>query len=248
MERYYLSVIVPAYNEGHAIHRSMETLFGELNKLSGEFEVIAVNDGSRDDTLEQLIKLKTGYKQLKVISYKTNKGKGHAIHRGMEMARGKYCAVIDADMEIHPAQILTYLERLESVTEDDKRIFGITGCKFDPESQVDFPMYRRLMSMCYYKFLHFLFTFDLKDTQTGLKIFKTEKIRSLLEMLQVDGFAYDVEMLAAIYDNGGRMMTAPVVCSYLRDDARINVKSVGKTFLDTMDIFINDLSGRYRED
>ena len=149
MERYYLSVVVPAYNEGHAIARSMETLFGELNKLSGEFEVIAVNDGSCDDTLEQLKKLKTDFKGLKIISYKTNRGKGHAIHRGMEMARGKYCAVIDADMEIHPAQILTYLEKLESGAEEDKRIFGITGCKFDPESHVDFPMYRRFMSMCY---------------------------------------------------------------------------------------------------
>lgn len=246
MERYYLSVVVPAYNEGHAIARSMETLFSELNKLSGDFEVIAVNDGSRDDTLEQLKKLKTDYKQLKVISYKTNKGKGHAIHRGMEMARGRYCAVIDADMEIHPVQILTFLEKLESEAGQDKRVFGITGCKFDPESHVDFPLYRRIMSMCYYKFLHVLFTFDLKDTQTGLKIFKTGIVRPLLPMLRVDGFAYDVEMLAVIYDNGGRMITAPVVCSYLRDDARINVKSVAKTFFDTMDIFVNDLRGRYR--
>ncbi len=246
MERYYLSVVVPAYNEGESIARSMSVLFGELEKLSGEFEVIAVNDGSSDDTLEQLIKLKTDYKQLKIISYKTNKGKGHAIHRGMEMAKGKYCAVIDADMEIHPAQILIYLEKLESGSAQDKTVCGITGCKFDPDSHVDFPVYRRLMSMCYYKFLHMLFSFDLKDTQTGLKVFKTEKIKPFLRLLRIDGFAYDVEMLAVIYDNGGRMMTAPVVCSYLRNDARINIKSVGKTFFDTLDIFYNDLKGRYK--
>ena len=246
MERYYLSVVVPAYNEGYDITGSMAKLFGVLEKFPEDYEVIVVNDGSKDDTLERLIELKTVYKRLKVISYKTNRGKGHAIHRGMESVSGRFCAVIDADMEIHPYQILTYLLRLEEGMRTDKRVAGITGCKFDPDSEVDFPIYRRFMSMCYYKMLHTLFTFDIKDTNTGLKIFKTDRIKPLLSMLRVDGFAYDVEMLAAIYDNGGRLMTAPVVCSYLRDDTRINVKSVGMTFLDTMDVFLSDLRGGYK--
>ena len=246
MERYYLSVVVPAYNEGKTIADSMQKLFGELEKLSEGYEVIVVNDGSKDNTLEELVKLKADYRQLRVISYKTNRGKGHAIHRGMESVSGKYCAVIDADMEIHPFQILTYLERLKEGSVGDRRVSGITGCKFDPESEVDFPLYRRFMSMCYYKMLHVLFTFDIKDTNTGLKIFNMKKIRPLLSMLRVDGFAYDVEMLTAVYGNGGRLLTAPVVCSYQRDDTRINFKSVGLTFLDTMDVFFGYVKRGYK--
>jgi len=246
MERCYLSVVVPAYNEGSTIARSMNMLFCELDKLSGDFEVIAVNDGSTDDTLEQLKKLKADYKSLRIISYKKNRGKGHAIHRGMAKARGRFCAVIDADMEIYPYQILVYLENLELSLKNEKRLAGITGCKFHPDSKVDFPFYRRVMSMCYYKMLHLLFTFDLKDTNTGLKIFRTDRLKPLLPLLKVDGFAYDVEILSAVYYNGGRMMTAAVECAYSRDDRRINVKSVAKTFFDTLDVFFDNIRGQYK--
>ena len=242
-----LSVVVPAYNEGGSLEDSLRLLFSELNRFSGEFEVIVVNDGSSDDTLEKLKKLKDKYEKLHIISYRTNRGKGHAIRRGLERARVRYSAVIDADMEIHPCQILTYLESLEGAIVENSKVIGITGCKFDPDSDVDFPFYRRVMSMCYYKFLHLLFTFDIKDTQTGLKIFKTDSIKALLPLLRVDGFAYDVELLVAVYDNGNRMITAPVDCTYSRDDRRIHFRNVAAAFLDTIDVFAEDVRGAYRK-
>ena len=61
MERYYLSVVVPAYNEGYDITESMAKLFGVLEKFPKDYEVIVVNDGSKDDTLERLIELKSEY-------------------------------------------------------------------------------------------------------------------------------------------------------------------------------------------
>lgn len=241
----YLSVVLPAFNEELTIQKCIKRLVAELEKFTDNYEIIVVNDGSTDDTRKLLVGLKTQYRYLKLISYKTNKGKGHAIRRGLEKASGELFVIMDADLEIDPCQIKEYVKKLEDAIEDDFKTAGVIGCKFDKNSKVDFPKYRRIMSLAYYGMLRAMFRFDVKDTQTGLKCFNGQMIRKVLPKLSVEGFAYDVELLTAVVRNGGKIIQAPIICEYGREVNRMSINHVLKTFEDTVRIFLSDKKGKY---
>lgn len=246
-KKYFLSVILPAYNEEAILEECVSRLSTELEKFTQDYEMIIVNDGSKDSTRERILELKKQYRSLRLISYKTNRGKGHAIRRGFEKASGEYIVIMDADLEIDPCQIEGYVSRLKTEAERDVHTAGVIGCKFDKDSRVDFPKYRKIMSMTYFNLLRLMFKFDVKDTQTGLKCFKGDMIKQVLPKLSVDGFAYDVELLTAVVRAGGKISQAPVVCEYGRDANRMSVKHILETFGDTVNIYIKDKQGNYKK-
>ena len=137
------------------------------------------------------------------------------------------------------------VKKLENAIEDDFKTAGVIGCKFDKNSKVDFPKYRRIMSLAYYGMLRAMFRFDVKDTQTGLKCFNGQMIRKVLPKLSVEGFAYDVELLTAVVRNGGKIIQAPIICEYGREVNRMSINHVLKTFEDTVRIFLSDKKGKY---
>ena len=107
-----LSVVLPAYNESNVINESIDRLISELDLFAEDYEIIIVNDGSVDDTKQKIIDLKNNHPQIRLISYKKNKGKGHAIKRGLLDANGDIVVLMDADLDIHPSQIRDYLIQL----------------------------------------------------------------------------------------------------------------------------------------
>lgn len=108
-----LSVVIPAYNESESlpelIRRIHETLSGE----NLQFEIIVVDDGSRDNTLEVVKQLKGQYCTIKAISFRRNYGKSAALSQGFKMASGKVVVTMDADLQDDPAEIPNLLAKLE---------------------------------------------------------------------------------------------------------------------------------------
>lgn len=238
-----LSVVLPAYNEGCNLEICIKRLVRELEKIGESYEIIIVNDGSRDDTKAKAVTLKKRFNNIIIISYMNNKGKGYAIRRGINASVGKYVVIMDADLDIHPYQIALYLRKFKEEHKNDIRVAGVIGSKFEKNSKVDFTAKRRVMSMVYYKMLQLMFHFDLKDTNTGLKLFSGDLVRSAVKNMVIDGFAYDIELVDQIYKQGYRLKSAPIVCGYTRtgkDRNRIKIKHIKDTFLDTMRVYKND--------
>ncbi len=96
-----LSIIIPAYNEENRIKPFLARLL-EFSKKLKSYELIFVNDGSRDNTLKIINDISKRYKRLKIISYGTNRGKGYAVRKGILAAGGKKIIFIDADGSISP--------------------------------------------------------------------------------------------------------------------------------------------------
>jgi glycosyltransferase involved in cell wall biosynthesis len=92
-----LTVIMPAYNEEAVIKKSVSATLDALKKFKESWELIAVNDGSSDSTKEILEKLKTENKNLRLISYEQNKGRGYALRQGIDASKGKYVITIESD-------------------------------------------------------------------------------------------------------------------------------------------------------
>jgi hypothetical protein len=141
---------------------------------------------------------------------------------------------VDADLELDPAQLEGYLQKM---LDDHKDV--VIGCKFHKESKLEYPFRRRVISMCYYIMLLVLFHLNVKDTQTGLKVFRAEAIRPVAHLIRTSGFAYDIELLEAVHRRGGTIEQMPVNVVYIRNEVtrRIRFKDIWQAFKDTWSIF-----------
>ena len=93
-----LSVIVPVYNEEKRLEAPISHVFEYLSKNLGDWEAIYVDDGSSDSTYNKLLELRAAHRTLRVLHYEKNRGKGFAIRRGFESARGNPILFSDADL------------------------------------------------------------------------------------------------------------------------------------------------------
>jgi len=195
--------------------------------------VILVDDGSSDDTCSHAASLPPDrLDRVRIIRYDVNKGKGNALIAGACVARGEYVVFLDADMDLHPRQLSLFFEIMES-----RRADAVIGSKWHPLSSVSYPRIRRLYSMIYYLIVRLLFGLPVRDTQTGLKLFKMTLLRDVFPRLLVKRFAFDIEVLAVAHARGYKIADAPVTLEFKRSIPRLRLRHVWPILVDTLAIF-----------
>lgn len=201
-----ISLIVPAYKQENSIVHNLRQLKDVLDKLRYPSELICVVDGKVDDTFINASRFARNHKNVKVIGYHTNKGKGYAVRFGMAESKGDIVGFIDSGMDLNPNGLALLLEHFEWYDADI-----IIGSKRHPVSKVNYPWQRRILSMGYQLLVFILFGLRVRDTQVGMKFFKREVLEKVLPRLLVKRFAFDVEMLAvANYLGFKRIYEAPI--------------------------------------
>ncbi len=224
---------MPAFNEAQFIEHNVKETVKVLTTFEYDFEVIVIDDGSYDDTHLAALKARmTHPEKVRVVRYDRNKGKGNALICGTSYATGDYVVFLDADMDLHPEQLPTFFEILEAQNAD-----VVVGSKFHPLSNVDYPPIRRIYSALYYAMVRLLFGLPIRDTQTGIKVFKTEVLRRVFPRVLVKRFAFDIEMLANAHRLGYKICEAPVTLRFRRIFGRVLMADVRNVFLDTIAIF-----------
>lgn len=202
-----VSVIIPAYKQEKTIEKDLRNIYSVMSKTRWDFEIILVVDGFQDDTFKKAQKVKR--KNIKVVGYETNRGKGYAIRYGMARAVGDYIAFIDAGMEIEPNGISMLLEHMEWYDADI-----MIGSKRHPASKVNYPVVRKIYSFGYHAIVKILFRIPVKDTQVGLKVFKRKVLEEVLPRLVIKEYAFDIELIAVAHRLGfKRIYEAPVYLS-----------------------------------
>lgn len=228
-----LTVVMPCYNEGIRIYRNIIELVTQLERFCDSFRIIVVNDGSSDETESEIQRAQSVDKRVAMISYPDNKGKGYAVRRGMLASKSEYTAFLDADLELPPHLLEGFLKEAEAGTDI------VIGSKMHPDSEVEYPFLRKVMSHGYFLFLKALFGLNLKDTQTGIKLFKTEKIRPVLKSMRNGGFSFDIELLAISTKMGLTIKEMPVVVNFSRnknDRSKIHLSTVWEMVRDSFRI------------
>jgi len=229
-----LSIVMPAYNEEKLIYNSIKETLRIVEGFVPSLELIVANDGSKDNTKAEIERAAKEDARVRLVSSEKNRGKGNAIISGVSQAEGKYIAFVDADLELNPSQLEGYLQKM---LDDNKDV--VIGCKFHKDSKLDYPFKRKVISMGYYLMLLVLFHLNVKDTQTGLKVFKAEAVKPVAHLIRTSGFAYDIELLVAIHRRGFSIGQMPVEVVYVRDAGtkRIVLGDVWRAFCDTWKIF-----------
>ena len=222
-----LSVVMPLYNEGAWITSNVEQTMAVLRML-GPFEMILVDDGSSDNSGEEIGRL-AEKSSGEVISLKIPRsGKGEALRRGALAAHGEFVVFIDADLDLPPEQILFFVA-IQRVKKAD----AVIGSKMHPDSTVDYPLIRRVYSLGYFWLVKFLFGLPVRDTQTGLKLVRRSLLLEALEKTESRGFTLDLELLVRLVQLGAVMVEAPVVVRHSMKFGGIGLPVVWQIFRDT---------------
>lgn len=225
-----LSLIIPLYNEAARFTRMLKTLrkFEEYWKVA--YEVLLVNDGSSDNTLELLQEAfgtPASDDQLvtyRVINQEKNAGKGHALKRGIAEAEGDHLLTLDADMACSPVTLLSWLKRLPDQTFEEETIY--IGSREHDESVLEANGKRRLLGRLFNGWVQLLTGSNSHDTQCGFKLYPKVLGKWLFEQMAVKGWAHDVELL-----HNAQLYNVPVVEMPVKwqevDDSKVSVWSDG---------------------
>lgn len=228
-----ISIIMPAFNEASHIASSIEETVKTFTEFGCQWELIVMDDGSSDGTFEIAEKISIKYPQQVIVKKNPyNIGKGRAIKKAIHYISGDYVVFLDADMDLHPLQVQTLFDIMRLDNADI-----VIGSKLHPNSVVNYPFERRIVSFVYYLLVRILFNIPCHDTQTGLKLFKAEVVRKVFPRILVRQFAYDLEVLANAHHLGYRIAEAPIVLNPQRKYDRIGSLAVISTLIDTLAVF-----------
>ncbi len=239
-----LSVIVPAYNEEQRLPPTLERLHAFLSAQPLRYEILVVDDGSKDGTCRVTEEAMTHIPNLKLIRQMPNKGKGAAVRMGMLAARGQIRVMCDADCSMPPEQ----LPRLLAPIAACKAEIAI-GSRYAEGAKTDVkqPFYRVLWSRIANKVIQRSLVPGVRDTQCGFKAFTAEAARNLFSVARIDGWAFDLEILALAKRRGFEVVEVGVEW---KDDARSRInplKDLWKVIREAITIRRNLKSGVYNQ-
>ena len=202
-----VSVIIPAYQEESGIVEALDRLLKVLDGTNREYEILVISDGSTDGTARVARSVRPS--KVDVYEYSPNRGKGYALAVGVERTRHPLVVFIDGDLDLDPVVIPSYLELIA-----DGQADGVVGSKVHPDSVVDYPWSRRVLSKVFRLLTRLFVGLDLGDTQTGLKAFRRDILSDVVSECDSEGFAFDLELLCRLNDRGAKIVEAPVVLDF----------------------------------
>ncbi|MDY0063280.1 MAG: glycosyltransferase family 2 protein [Myxococcota bacterium] len=210
METVGLSVIVPLYNEAGCLDRSVRQIVAELEELGeSSWELLLVDDGSRDDTRARAATLAAGDPRIRLLSHDPNQGKGATVRQGMLAGRGELLLFLDADLST-PLRDLRLLRLALDATPADIAI----GSRALPSSRLQArqPPVREALGRLGNLAIRLLTPSlaDLHDTQCGFKLFRRAAAQRVFAGSRIDRWGFDFEVLALARHLGYRVVEVGV--------------------------------------
>ena len=193
LDNIFLSLVFPAYNEKDRLEKAIERTIKYFNSLKINYEIIIVNDGSKDNTFEIIKKIieKNPNNNIIGVNYIKNGGKGYAVKTGMNYVRGEYILMLDSD----GATDIRDYEKLFNEIKGNENSIAIGSRKILLEN-VERVWYRNIMGIVNNIIVqNIIGVKGIKDTQCGFKLFTRKSARIIFKNLHIVRWAFDVDIL-----------------------------------------------------
>jgi glycosyltransferase involved in cell wall biosynthesis len=211
-----LSIVIPAHNEENRIIPTLNEYYNFFYaKFKGEFEIIIIPNYCKDNTLKIAKDFAKDKKQIKIFNIPAYSGKGGAVMKGFELAKGDYIGFTDADNSTNSENFF----KLYEARKDYAGIIAsrkIKGAIIRPKRK----KIQELSSLFFHLFVKILFNLNYKDTQCGAKLFKKEVAKFLVENYSEIGWIFDIDLLYLCKRNKFRVLEYPILW---RDSAGSNL-------------------------
>ncbi|WP_048810552.1 glycosyltransferase [Candidatus Methylacidiphilum infernorum] len=238
------SVVLPVYNEEKVI-REVSLCICRFAQEHPKYEFVFVNDGSTDNTgtlLKRALK-EFGSKQVQLVDYKTNKGKGFAIREGFKHTTGEHFGFLDGDLAYPLDYLPLFEEKLQSCDiAIGSRIAEKKGKSWDRSFR------RKFLGFCFNKLVGSILGLPYSDTQAGLKAFRRDVAERLFKMQKIEGFSFDVELIFLARKLGYKIVEIPVKVSPTHSYKHSKIKLVGdslRMFKELLQIKHFETTGEY---
>ncbi len=208
-----LSIVIPAYNESACLRGAVRAALDYLHARGLEGEVIVVNDGSTDDTGRIAVELAREDARVRAEGYERNCGKGHAVRRGVEHARGATIVFLDADLATPVGEIDKVLPEIEAGAQ------MVVGTRQHPDAEIEHPQprLRRFMGGVFRSLARMMLGLRVSDITCGFKAFTRDAAHGIFALSTIDGWAFDAELLVIAQRLGLRVAEVPVRWADRRD-------------------------------
>jgi glycosyltransferase involved in cell wall biosynthesis len=212
----FLSIIIPAYNEAPRLPKTFSKILSFLDNQTYTSEVLVVENGSKDSTLEIAQEYASKHKRVRVIQNMA-RGKGLAIRQGMLESSGEYRFMCDADLSMP-------IDELNRFIPPKLQDFDIAIASREAPGAIRYnePRYRHFVGRAFNIMIRQLALPDLQDTQCGFKCFRGEIAEELFQQQTIPGWSFDVEILFIARQRGYRIIEIPIPW-YHNADSKVRV-------------------------
>ncbi len=197
-----MSVVIACYNEEETLERSFAEIREVLDEMQRPYEILFVDDVSRDRTREIIANLAAAHPEtVRVLLHETNQGRGQTVTDGFRMARGTIAGFLDVDLEVHARYIPSLVKAIDRGADvaTVRRIYAFQIRSLD----------RYAMSRGYSFLVRRLLGVDLRDTETGYKFFRRDRVMPVLDAIQDPGWFWDTEFMVRAARRGLRIAEIP---------------------------------------
>lgn len=176
-----ISIIIPCYNEQESLPYFIEEINKVMSMIDEKFELIFVNDGSKDKTFDMLKDLSKKDKRIKYISLSRNFGKESAMLAGLDLSKGDYVAIMDADLQDPPKYLI---KMYELITKEGYDCVGLRRVSRKGE-----PIIRSFFAKCYYKLINKISDVEVVDGARDFRLMTRQMVNSILELNECNRYS-----------------------------------------------------------
>jgi glycosyltransferase involved in cell wall biosynthesis len=193
-----VSAFFPCYNDANTIPGLVRSVEGALRAITDDYEIIVVNDASRDNSAEILAALQADVPSLRVVRHETNRGYGGALRSGFDAATKDYVFYTDGDGQYDPSELALLARRMQPGVD------VVNGYKISRQD----PWYRQVIGSAYQHTAHMLFSLPIRDVDCDFRLLR-RSVFDLIELESPDG-AICIELVRKLRDSGFRLVEVPV--------------------------------------
>jgi dolichyl-phosphate beta-glucosyltransferase len=235
------SLVIPAYNEGARLGLTLDKVLNYIARHACDAEVIVVNDGSRDDTVDLVRTFAQKHPSVRLLQNPGNRGKGYSVRHGMLNARGRVLIFSDADLS-SPIEEVPKL--LKALADGADIAIGSRWLRSELQTQRQ-PLHRQLFGRIFNLMLRMTLGLRFRDTQCGFKAFQRRAAQAIFPLQKIERWGFDPEILFLAQKFGFSVKEVPVAWGH-SGDTRINPLVDGtRMFLEMLRVRWYDLTGKY---
>ncbi len=240
-----LTIVIPAFNEAKKIESTVNEVTDFLSDKGYSYEVIVVDDGSDDDTLDIIKRYKAinSNGNIRILENVHNRGKGYAVRKGIKEAAGDYILFMDAD---NSTRIYELERMLPGFKDGFDIIIGSRRLKNIPSDIViSQPSYRHILGEIYIYISRLFFKISVRDYNCGFKMFKNKVAKKIFSKQMMDDWSFDLETLFLVEKYCFKIKEVPVNWKHYKGSKVRPVLDGIKSFISLFKIKANDVSGKY---